>query len=463
MSLNEVHNIYFIGIGGIGMSALARFYRAKGLSVAGYDRTSTALTSQLEKEGMQIHFEDAIEQIPSSFLDKEKTLVIYTPAVPKDHKELNFLMNEGYRVIKRSVALGEIVSEHQCIAVAGTHGKTTTSSMVAHVLKDCGLPMAAFLGGITANYKSNFICTENPEFVVVEADEFDRSFLTLSPTIAVLTSTDADHLDIYENKESIEEAFQAFAYKTKENGHLFVKAGLDIRAGKNVAKATYAAREKANLSAQNITVSNGAFHFDVLQNDTFLGSFSLKMGGQHNVENALAAIAVGLTLNIDLPKIQSAIASFEGIKRRFETVFSSEEKVYIDDYAHHPTELNACIHAVRELYPGKHLTAVFQPHLFSRTRDFEKGFIEALSQVDTLILMDIYPARELPIDGVSSEIILNKISLNDKHLANKQNVMEVVKENLDKTDVLLTVGAGDIDLFVQPIAQLLQAKNVQHL
>lgn len=462
MKLNEVHNIYFIGIGGIGMSALARFYKAKGLSIAGYDKTSTALTSQLEKEGMQIHFEDDLTQIPSTFFDKEKTLVIYTPAIPKDHKELNFFMNEGYRVIKRSVALGEIANEHKCIAIAGTHGKTTTSSMVAHVLKASGLPMAAFLGGIAVNYQSNFICTDNPEYVVVEADEFDRSFLTLSPSISVLTSTDADHLDIYETKENIQDAFQAFALKTIPNGHLFVKGGLAIEAGEQVTKKTYAARNNADFSAQNIRVENGVFHFDVMQQDTSIGTFALRMGGQHNVENALAAIAVGITLGIDINRLQSAIASFAGIKRRFETVFASEEKVYIDDYAHHPTELNACIHAVRELYPGKHLTAVFQPHLYSRTRDFADGFSAALSEVDTLILMDIYPARELPMEGVSSDMILNKVSLMDKHSATKQNVMQKIEENLDKTDVLLTVGAGDIDLFVQPIARILNQKFVQH-
>lgn len=462
MKLNEVHNIYFIGIGGIGMSALARFFRAKGKAVAGYDRTSTTLTSQLEKEGMLIHFEDAIELIPSSFLDKEKTLVIYTPAVPKDHKELNFFVQEGFRVIKRSVALGEIANEHRCIAVAGTHGKTTTSSMVAHVLKASGLPMAAFLGGITVNYQSNFICSDHPEYVVVEADEFDRSFLTLSPYISVLTSTDADHLDIYQTKENIQDAFQAFAYKTVPSGHLFVKAGLNIEAGELVTKKTYAARAHADLSAQNIRVANGVFHFDVMQQDACIGTFELRMGGQHNVENALAAIAVGLTLGIDVPNLQAAIASFAGIKRRFETIFSNDEKVYIDDYAHHPTELNACIHAVRELYPEKHLTAVFQPHLYSRTRDFAAGFSAALSQVDTLIVMDIYPARELPMEGVSSDIILNNVSLTDKHAATKQNVMQIIEENLDKTDVLLTVGAGDIDLFVQPIAHILNQKFAQH-
>ncbi len=463
MKLNEVHNIYFIGIGGIGMSALARFFRAKGLAVAGYDKTSTSLTTQLEKEGMHIHFEDAVDQIPSPFFDKNKTWVVYTPAIPKDHKELNFFMKEGFRVMKRSVALGEIANEHRCIAVAGTHGKTTTSSMTAHVLKASGLSMAAFLGGITVNYNSNFICNDNPEYVVVEADEFDRSFLTLSPFISVLTSTDADHLDIYDTKENIEEAFQAFAFKTIENGHLFVKKGLKIEAGKGVTKTTYAAREKADLSAQNIRVEKGVFHFDVVQAEKNIGAFELKMGGQHNVENALAAIAVGLTLGIEVEKIQAAIASFEGIKRRFETVFTSDQKVYIDDYAHHPTELEACIHAVRELYPGKHITVIFQPHLYSRTRDFAAGFATALSKVDTLILMDIYPARELPMDGVSSEIIWNHVSLADKHLATKQNVMEMLNENLDKTDVLLTVGAGDIDLFVPAIADVLNQKYAQHL
>lgn len=452
MDLNNIQRVYFIGIGGIGMSAIARFFNEKGVQVSGYDRTSTALTKQLEAEGMQIHYTDDI-----NLIDKAATLVVYTPAIPATHTELQWLRDNGYEVVKRSDVLQEITRSLFAITVAGTHGKTTVSTMIAHLLTDSGYGCNAFLGGISVNYNKNFWSSEKA-IAVIEADEYDRSFLKLSPDIAVLTAMDADHLDIYGTPEAMEDAFIQYTHNIKPNGTLIAKFGLHRNNELNATnKLLYSLQnDVANAYAANIRMINGGYEFDVMQQDWMIDNVVMHIGGMHNVENAVAAITVAQLLGIDAAKIRAAIASFKGIKRRFEYAVKTDQQVYIDDYAHHPEELRALITSAKALFPGKKCTVIFQPHLFTRTRDLADGFAESLSLADEVILLPIYPARELPIAGVSSEMIADKITVPVKILS-KEEVMEY----LGKQDVplLITAGAGDIDQLKEPVAHLLKNKT----
>jgi len=458
MDLKKYRMVYFIGIGGIGMSALARYFKSLGLEISGYDRVSTSLNDELETEGMKIHFEDSINRIPVSIIDntnRDQVLIIYTPAIPSNHSELNYFRNNNYQIYKRSEVLGEITKSKFSIAVAGTHGKTTTSSIIAHILKYSGKDCTAFLGGITKNYNSNFLLAnkgnENSP-VVVEADEYDKSFLTLHPDIAVITSMDADHLDIYGDKNMLEENYRKFSRQVKSTGKLFAKQGLGFKEN----SYSYSINTDADFKAKNIEINNHQYVFDV---EGILGSInglSLGLPGIHNVENALAATAVAQYLGIENNIIKEALKSYSGVKRRFDLRFCSEETVYIDDYAHHPEELRACIQSVKELYPNRRITGIFQPHLFTRTRDFVDGFAKSLSMLDELILMNIYPARELSIEGITSEIILDKVTIPNKRILSDKEILKEIENT--KTDVLLTLGAGDIDKLVEPIEHILKDK-----
>ncbi|MEJ7692943.1 UDP-N-acetylmuramate--L-alanine ligase [Daejeonella sp.] len=449
MELENIRRVYLIGIGGIGMSGLARYFKKRGCVVCGYDKTCTPLTAALMNEGIPVVFQDEADNIPMSFQEKDAhTLIIYTPAIPKDSHILNHFKSGGFSFKKRSEVLGIISKGMFTIAVAGTHGKTTTSSMIAHVLKDSGYDCSAFLGGIASNYNSNVLFGEN-NTMVVEADEFDRSFLTLHPDIAIVTSMDADHLDIYGDKSHLVESFKQFTSQLKPGGKLLYRNGLDLKNGE-----TYAANAVADIQAVNVRVENGSFHFDFKNDELIIENIEMGLPGLHNIENAVAAAEVALKLGIRPDKIRGALGNFKGVKRRFEYVVRSEDYVYIDDYAHHPEELRACIQAVRTLYPNKKLTTVFQPHLFTRTRDFAEGFAEVLGMTDELIMLDIYPARELPIAGVNSEMILDKIDLAEKRILSKNDVVDYVRE--EKPELLLTVGAGDIDTLIEPLKKILE-------
>lgn len=448
MELSHIQRVYFVGIGGIGMSAIARYFAKRGCVVCGYDKTRTNLTIALEQEGILVSYMDDDAVLPASFHEKDRnTLIVYTPAIPKDANILNYFKNEGFILKKRSEVLGIISKGQFCIAVAGTHGKTTTSSIVAHVLIASGYGCTAFLGGIASNYNSNFIIGDN-NVVVVEADEYDRSFLTLHPDISVVTSMDADHLDIYGDAGHLEESFKMFAGQLKPGGTLFVKNGLPLANG-----ISYSAGSPSQIRGENIRVEGSRFVFDYVDGTTAINNIGLMLPGKHNVENAVAAIAVALKLGIDRVKIKNAIESFKGVKRRFEYIVNTPEHIYIDDYAHHPEELRACFDAVRQLYPEKKLTVIFQPHLFTRTRDFADEFAKVLSSADHLLLLEIYPARELPLPGVNSQFLLDKITLNTKEICAKENVPEYIKEN--KPELVLTVGAGDIDTLIQPLKAIL--------
>ncbi len=450
IKLEHIDKVYLIGIGGIGMSGLARYFKKRGCIVAGYDRTETALTKSLADEGIDIVYDDDISQIHSDFLVHDPgTIVIYTPAVPSDSRMFNFFSSNDFVLRKRSQILGIISEGSYTIAVAGTHGKTTTSCIIAHILKHTGYDCSAFLGGIAVNYNSNVLFGDN-NVLVVEADEFDRSFLALHPDIAIVTSMDADHLDIYGDKNHLEESFRLFASQVKRAGKLIYKYNLPIRKeGLSYGLNT----SSSDFIAHNIRIENGNYYFDFRVGKKNIKHLQLGLPGLHNVENATAAVAVALLLGIDEEKIRAALASFKGVKRRFESILKNDRYVYIDDYAHHPEELRACINSVKQLYPSRKLTAIFQPHLYSRTRDFAQGFAEVLGTVDDLILLDIYPARELPIQGVSSEMLLKKINLEHKVVCSKENlIQELSKHTLD---IVLTVGAGDIDTMVQPIKELL--------
>jgi len=445
--------VYFLGIGGIGMSALARYFNSRGHRVSGYDRTESALTRQMTEEGMKIHYEDKV-----SLADKDAALVIYTPAIPEGHKEMEFFKNNGYTVIKRSEALGLITENKLNICVAGTHGKTTTSAMVAHILRDSGFGCNAFLGGIATNYNSNFWSSEK-NVCVAEADEYDRSFLKLSPDVAVITAMDADHLDIYGTEKNMQDAFIAFTERIKPGGLLIAKKGLarenEFKAG---TRWTYDAENlEADCFAKNVTIQNGAYRFDVVSGNSSLGGVELNMGGRHNIENAVAAIAIAGYLKIDEAKIKKAIAGFKGVKRRFEYIVKSGSHILIDDYAHHPEELRALLNGAKELYPNKKCTVVFQPHLYTRTRDLADGFAEVLAIADEVVLLPIYPARELPIEGVSSEMILNKINKSSKRVLQKTELVDWVKSN--NTELLITAGAGDIDLLLNDLKLMLEKKR----
>ena len=446
MNLNHINNVYFIGIGGIGMSALARYFVAKGLNVGGYDKTKTDITLALEDLGVLVHFEDDLNLIQDAFLVKENTLVVYTPAIPKDHAELNYFKSNGFVVLKRSAVLGEITKQTFCMAVAGTHGKTTTTSILGHLLNACDVKVTAFLGGISENYDSNLILN-GTDVTVVEADEFDRSFLTLSPDYACITSMDADHLDIYGDASELVKSFEDFSKKIKPNGKLFVKNGLPIKG------ITYGIEDDSDYSVQNIKIVNGSYVFDVKTPDALLEDFKFSLPGRHNLSNALIALAMTVEYGIPKPQLAKALASYKGVKRRFTYQIKSENLVFIDDYAHHPEEINAVHQAVREMYPGKKVLAIFQPHLFSRTKDFGDDFAKSLSRFDEVVLLDIYPARELPIEGITSEWLLDKIDNTHKKLIQKSELIQHIKAS--SAYVILTIGAGDIGEEVKHIKKAL--------
>lgn len=456
--LKDIQEVYFIGVGGIGMSALARYFKSIGKKVSGYDKTATPLTKTLEAEGITIHYEDNIELAP-----KQADIIVYTPAIPKDHKELNYFFDNGYSVLKRSDVLGIITRSSFNICVAGTHGKTTITTMVAHLLRDSGYGCNAFLGGIAANYNSNFWSSER-NVCVIEADEYDRSFLKLSPDIAVISAMDADHLDIYGTEDAIQQAFIDFSGKLKPGGVLFSKHGLVKSALlKGDTQITYSyAGTDADVYAENVKVENGGYTFDVKAKTWVLKNVQLFMGGLHNIENVLVAIAIAKQLGIEDDKIKTAVANFKGVKRRFEYIVAAGEKsevVYIDDYAHHPEELRALITGVRSLFAGKKCTLIFQPHLFSRTRDFADEFAASLNLADEVFLLPIYPARELPVEGVTSEMLLNRMDAGKTKVLDKNELLSALQDRiLQKKDleILITAGAGDIDQLVNPLKNIIE-------
>ncbi len=448
MELSKINRVFFVGVGGIGMSALARYFAKRGQLVCGYDKTKTRLTETLENEGIIITYTDNVSSIPEPFLSpQEDTLVVYTPAIPKDAKVLNHFSDLGFSLKKRSEVLGIISKGMFCIGIAGTHGKTTTSSIVAHILTDTGYGCTAFLGGIASNYNSNVLYGDN-NVVVVEADEYDRSFLTLHPDVAVITSMDADHLDIYGDKNQLEESFRLYASQLKADGKLYVHEGLPL-----ANSTTYAASATANAKAINLRVEGAKFVFDYEDDNQAIADISLMLPGKHNVENTTVAIAIALRLGINPEKVKQAVANFKGVKRRFEYIVNNETQIYIDDYAHHPEELRACFDAVRQLYPEKVLTVIFQPHLFTRTRDFADDFASVLETADELLLLDIYPARELPLEGIDAQFLLNKINLSNKNVLSKDAVVQYISDK--KPELILTVGAGDIDTIIEPLKNIL--------
>ena len=446
-------NAYFIGIGGIGMSAIARYFKFKGLNVAGYDKTESELTDTLQKEGIDVHYVDNVDFIPK---DIENTLVVYTPAIPHDMKELKYVMDNGYNVFKRSKVLGEITDGERCLAVSGTHGKTTTSTLTAHILDESGEGCSAFLGGISKNYDTNLLMSHTPT-VVVEADEFDRSFLQLHPEIAVITAMDADHLDIYGDLEHVHEAFKAFA--SQVSGTVIAKLGLDITSKDTNAKILryHYNDPKADFYARNPQPDKlGYFSFDIVWPGGVIEGVKCGTPGWVNVENSVAAAAICLTYGLKPEAIKHAIGTFQGVKRRLDIHVNTEKISYIDDYAHHPKELSTAISSMRDIFPGRKLTAIFQPHLYTRTRDFADDFAAALSKVDKLILLDIYPAREEPIPGVTSEIIFDKVTAPEKVMLHKEELMGYLEK--EPVDVLITFGAGNIADFIAPITELLEKR-----
>ncbi len=446
--------IYFIGIGGIGMSNLARYFISKGLSVAGYDRISTPLTVALEAEGASIHYQDDVQSIPAPFLQKESTLVVYTPAVPSSHSELNYFKSNGFTLMKRSQVLGEITKSGKAVCVAGTHGKTTVSSMVAHLLKQSEVDCNAFLGGILKNYNNNLLLSHKSDIMVAEADEYDRSFHWLTPWIAVITSADPDHLDIYGTAEAYRESFEIFTSLIRENGYLIIKKDAPVtpRCHPSVKIYTYSETE-GDFHAENIRIGNGEIFFDFVSPNLVIKDLQLGVPVKINIENAIAAIAAANLCGAKPDEIKRAIQSFAGAKRRFDFQIKTPDLVFIDDYAHHPQELAASIQSVRMLYPHKKVTGIFQPHLYTRTRDFANEFAESLSLLDDVILLDIYPAREEPIAGITSEIIFDKITSSQKVLLHKNELLDYLQNK--KPEVLLTIGAGDIDALILKIKELL--------
>lgn len=451
--MNSYKNIYFIGIGGIGMSAIARYYKFKGCNVSGYDKTESELTEELIAEGIRVHYEDNTDFIPK---DVENTLVVYTPAIPHDLKELVYVQEHGYTLLKRSKTLGEIAKGQRCLAVAGTHGKTTTSTLLAHIFTDSKVGCSAFLGGISKNYDTNLLVSHNPT-IVAEADEFDRSFLQLFPEIAVITAMDADHLDIYGDLKHVHEAFQAFAGQV--SGTVITKLGLDITPNHTKARIMrYSYNDpRADFYADNLRKDEcGYFTFNLKYPDGVIKDCRVGVPGWVNVENAVAASAIALVYGIDPEAIRHALGTFLGVKRRFDIHVNRPGCAYIDDYAHHPNEISTAISSMRDIFPGRRLTAIFQPHLYTRTRDFADEFAKALSAVDKLILLDIYPAREEPIPGVSSRLIFDKVTAPEKVLLKKEMLMKYLED--EKIDTLITFGAGNIDRFIPQITDMLNKR-----
>jgi UDP-N-acetylmuramate--alanine ligase len=460
-----ISRIYFIGIGGIGMSALAKYYLSKDASVSGYDKTSSALTQKMESDGMNIHYEDNV-----NMLDRNAQLVVYTPAVPKDHKELNYYLHNNYEVIKRSALLGEITKSSFSICIAGTHGKTTISTMTAHILRHTGYGCNAFLGGLSVNYDTNFWGSTN-NVSVVEADEYDRSFLQLSPDVALISAMDADHLDIYGTKENMVDSFVEFSNKLKPDGILLTSYGLENNKFTASNHIRYSQQNNAaDAYATNITMHNGGYEFDVMTKSWMLDKVKLNMGGMHNVENAVAAIVIAHHLKIESAKIKTAVEAFKGVKRRFEYIIAPQPNqdhknskvIFIDDYAHHPQELNALISGAKSLFSKRKCTIIFQPHLFSRTKDFANEFAENLDQADEILILPIYPAREKPIEGVTSNLILKEMKNKNARVVTKEELIDYMENTYAKSiknngaeHLLITAGAGDIDLLVQPIKKIL--------
>jgi UDP-N-acetylmuramate--alanine ligase len=449
---------YFLGIGGIGMSALARFFNHYGKDVHGYDKTVTTLTSQLQSEGIACHFDESIAKLKDLLKKyrKEEVLVIYTPAVPADHGEYIYLNANGYQVIKRSQALGEISNQFKTIAIAGTHGKTTTTTLVTHLLKTAGINCFSFMGGISKNYNTNLLLGDvnnKDTYFVVEADEYDRSFLTLHPWIALITSADADHLDIYGDANHVKESYTLFSKQVKPGGILVVKKNVDNDLVLTAKRLIYSLNLNTEYCAQSIRIENAEMRYDIQSPVEPIADVTLGLPGLHNVENSIAAVAIVQQLGIKGDVIREGLRSFSGVKRRFDYRVKTEQVVYIDDYAHHPEELKATIGSVKKLYPGKKITGIFQPHLFSRTRDFGDAFAQSLDLLDECLLLEIYPAREKPIEGINSKWLLDKMTLSHKQVVTKQEVLERFKKN--KPEVLLTMGAGDIDSLVAPLEQVL--------
>ena len=440
MNLKEVHNVFFIGIGGIGMSAVARYFVTNKKQVAGYDKTPSKITDELKELGVQVHFDDAIKNIPIPFLDKKKTLIVYTPAIPKNHLQFNYFKENNFTILKRAELLGEITKTSFCLAVAGTHGKTTTSSILGHIMSS--VKATSFLGGIAENYQSNLILGED-KIAVVEADEFDRSFLKLSPNIACITSMDADHLDIYGDADALKDSFYEFSEKVSDA--LIVAKGLPVKG------LTYAVNEEADYQATNLKIENGTYIFDVKTPTNSIENVVFQLPGKHNIMNALAALAMADVYGLSLETIKEKLATFKGVQRRFSYKVKTDDFVLIDDYAHHPTEISAVEHSIREMYPNDKVLVVFQPHLFSRTRDFIDDFALALSKFDEVLLLDIYPAREEPISGVNSDWLLGKITNQNKKITTKTKLLSDVKKSSAK--IVAMLGAGDIGVMINEVTK----------
>ncbi len=454
--IGKVKIVYLLGIGGIGMSALARYFSHFGCSVSGYDKTETQLTNELISEGINVSYIDEVQNLPNEIKDgkpSEEILVIYTPAIPKVSVQLNFVANNGFKLIKRAQVLGEITKNSNSIAVAGTHGKTSTSTLIAHLFKHAGKNVNAFLGGISGNYNTNLLLSENSTQTVIEADEYDRSFLQLFPNVAVITSMDPDHLDIYGNETEMVKCYNDFARQVKSNGVLFYKYGLPIDEHKN--SFSYGFNENANFYTHNISITNGNYHFDLKTPNETIKDITIGLPGRHNVENATVAFAVALHEGLSVNEIKTGMETFKGARRRFEYKIKTDKLIFIDDYAHHPEELRACISSVIEMYPSKKIVGVFQPHLFSRTKDFADEFARSLELLNTVVLLEIYPARELPMEGVNSQMLLDKINKKEKYIVEKENVPKFLKKL--NADIVLTLGAGDIDKLVEPIKNELTA------
>lgn len=450
MNLKNIHNVYFIGIGGIGMSALARYFKFLNKNVAGYDRTASPLTTELATLGIEIHYDDNPDLVEKNEYDVASTLVVYTPAVPIDHKEYQYFLANGFEIKKRSEVLGLITNDTFCLAVAGTHGKTTTSSILAHLLKETGTPFSAFLGGISEDFNSNFFFS-GTEYSVVEADEFDRSFLQLTPNVACVTSMDADHLDIYGDAATLRQSFEDFVDRLKPGGKLFVRKGLPLEG------VTYGIEDDSDYCIRNIKVEHGTYIFDLDTPEKTLSGVKFNKPGRHNLLNGLVAFAMAVETGSPIHRLAEALETFKGVQRRFSYKIKEDGFVFIDDYAHHPTEINAIYDAISEMHPSKKVLAVFQPHLYTRTKDFAEEFATSLSKFDAIVLLDIYPAREKPLAGITSEWLLEKIANPEKKVVKKADLLHEIRSQIP--EVLVTMGAGDIGLEVEKIKKEFEYAN----
>jgi UDP-N-acetylmuramate--alanine ligase len=458
MDINSIKSVYFVGIGGIGMSALARYFLSKNIFVGGFDRTSTPLTEQLIVEGAKIHYAEDVKQIPDACRDKDKTLVVYTAAIPADNAELRYFQENDFTVEKRAQVLGELTRTHKGLCVAGTHGKTTTSTMIAHLLKSSHVDCTAFLGGISKNYGTNLLLSKSSPYIVIEADEFDRSFHWLRPYMSVITATDSDHLDIYGTREAYLESFAHYTELVQPGGTLLIHTDLDLkpRAQKGVHLYTYS-RDKGDFHSENIRINNGEIIFDFIAPDIRINDILLGVPMSINIENGIAAMAIAHLNGVTADEIKHGMATFHGVDRRFDFKIKTDKIVFMSDYAHHPAEIRQSILSIRELYKDKKITAIFQPHLYTRTRDFYKDFADSLSLLDEVILVDIYPAREKPIPGVTSQLVYDNLRPGiEKILCKKEDILNVLKDQ--HIEVLITLGAGDIDNYVPAITQLLQKR-----